>query len=54
MAAVATQKPNGAFGVQLTFPKIFAENFTAGFGYYPTEAGMSLDLMTGSDFRPGS
>jgi len=51
MAAVATQKPNGAFGVQLTFPKIFAENFTGGFGYYPTDDGMSLDLMTGTTFQ---
>ena len=51
MAAVATQKPNGAFGVQLTFPRVFQENFTAGFAYYPTEDDMSLDLMTGSTFQ---
>lgn len=51
MAAVSTQKPNGAFGVQLTFPKIFQENFTAGFGYYPCEDYTSLDLMTGSTFQ---
>jgi hypothetical protein len=51
MAAVATQKPNGAFGVQLTFPKIFAQNFDAGFAYFPTAEGMALDLMTGSTFQ---
>lgn len=51
MAAVATQKPNGAFGVQLTFPKIFAQNFDAGFAYFPTAEGMSIELMTGSTFQ---
>ena len=48
---MATQKPNGAFGVQLTFPRVFQENFRAGFGYYPTDDGMSLDLMTGTTFQ---
>lgn len=48
---MATQKPNGAFGVQLTFPRVFQENFTAGFAYYPTEECMALDLMTGSTFQ---
>lgn len=51
MAAVATQKPNGAFGVQLTFPSVFQDNFTAGNAYYPTADYTSLDLMTGSTFQ---
>lgn len=51
MAAVATKKPGGDMGVQLTFPLNFQRAFDAGFGYFPSDLGPDIDLFVGQDFQ---
>ena len=51
MAAVATKKPGGDLAVQLTFPLNFQRAFDAGFSYFPSAMGPSLDLFVGQDFQ---
>lgn len=51
MAAVATKKPGGDVGVQLTFPRNFQEAFSAGINYFPTAQGQGIDLFVGQDFQ---
>lgn len=51
MAAVATKKPGGDVGVQLTFPRNFQEAFSAGIGYFPSAQGQGIDLFVGQDFQ---
>jgi len=51
MAAVATKKPDGDRGVQLTFPLNFQRAFDAGFGYFPSDMGQPVDLFIGEDFQ---
>jgi len=51
MAAVATKKPDGDRGVQLTFPLNFQKAFDAGFNYFPSDMGQPIDLFVGQDFQ---
>lgn len=51
MAAVATKKPGGDAGVQMTFPRNFQEAFSAGIGYFPSAQGQGIDLFVGQDFQ---
>jgi hypothetical protein len=51
MAAVTTKKPGGDRAVQLTFPAEFQKAFDAGYAFFPSDMGHSLDLMVGSDFQ---
>jgi len=51
MAATATKKPNGDRGVQLTFPMNFQAAFNGGVGYFPSDFGQPLQLMTGKAFQ---
>ncbi len=51
MAGVATKKPGGDRGVQLTFPLNFQRAFDAGFGYFPSDMGQPVDLFIGEDFQ---
>lgn len=51
MAGVATKKPDGDRGVQLTFPLNFQKAFDAGFNYFPSDLGEPLDLFVGQDFQ---
>ena len=51
MAAVATKKLFGDIGVQLTFPRNFAEAYNLPLAYYPSENGPPCDIMVGQDFQ---
>jgi hypothetical protein len=51
MSAVATKKPDGDRGVQLTFPLNFQKAFDAGFAYFPSGGGDTLDILVGHDFQ---
>lgn len=51
MAAVATKKPGGDMGVQMTFPLNFQRAFDAGIQYFPSELGDNIDLFVGQDFQ---
>jgi len=51
MSAVATKKPGGDIGVQLTFPLYFQKAFDAGFNYFPSDLGTPIDLFVGQDFQ---
>jgi hypothetical protein len=51
MAAMATKKPNGDRGVQLTFPMNFQAAFNGGIGYFPNEYGPPMELMLGKAFQ---
>ena len=51
MAAVATKKPGGDLGVQLTFPLNFQKAFNGGIGYFPSAIGENIDLFVGQDFQ---
>lgn len=51
MSAVATMKPGGQKGVQLTFPYVFQQNFHAGTSYFPSAVGESMQLLTGETFQ---
>ncbi len=51
MAAVATKKPGGDIGVQLTFPLNFQKAFDGGIGYFPSAIGENIDLFVGQDFQ---
>jgi len=51
MAAVATMKPGGEEAAQLTFPLIFKKNFTAGYGFFPSEVHAPMDLLLGETFQ---
>jgi hypothetical protein len=51
MAAVATKKPGGDIGVQLTFPLNFQRAFDAGFEFFPSDLGDNIDLFVGQDFQ---
>ena len=48
---MATKKPNGDRGVQLTFPMNFQAAFNSGIGYFPSEFGEPLQLMVGKAFQ---
>lgn len=51
MAAYGTKKSNGDLGVQLSFPAVFQQYFDAGYGYFPSSAGRSMQLLVGTDFQ---
>lgn len=51
MAGVATKKPGGDLGVQLTFPLNFQRAFDAGFEFFPSDLGDNIDLFVGQDFQ---
>lgn len=51
MSAVTTKKPGGDRAVQLTFPAEFQKAFDAGYAFFPSDMGHSLDLLVGSDFQ---
>lgn len=51
MAGVATKKPDGDRGLQLTFPLNFQKAFDAGFAYFPSGGGDVMDIMVGHDFQ---
>lgn len=51
MAGVATKKPGGDLGVQLTFPLNFQKAFDAGYNYFPSDLGDNIDLFVGQDFQ---
>lgn len=51
MAGVATKKPGGDLGVQLTFPLNFQRAFDAGYNYFPSDLGDNIDLFVGQDFQ---
>lgn len=51
MAAVATKKRNGDFGVQVTFPAVFQREFMGGVEFFPESESAPLDIMVGSDFQ---
>lgn len=51
MSAIATKKPTGDYGVQLTFPAFFQQHFSAGYAYFPTDSGTPMDLMVGTTFQ---
>jgi hypothetical protein len=51
MSAFGTKKPGGDRAVQLTFPAEFQKAFDAGYAFFPSDMGHSLDLMVGSDFQ---
>lgn len=51
MAAFGTKKYGGDKAVQLTFPAIFQENFSKGFGYYPQAQPPPIQLMIGTNFQ---
>lgn len=51
MAAIASMKPGGQRNVQLTFPLIFNQNFTAGRAFFPTEEQQPIQLLLGETFQ---
>ena len=51
MAAVATKKPGGDFGVQVGFPAVFQQYFTAGVAYYPDEVSAPFEMLVGTTFQ---
>jgi hypothetical protein len=54
MAAVATKKPGGGLGVQLTFPRTFMrfyEMSAKGLSYFPTETSYPMPIMMGDTFQ---
>lgn len=51
MAAVATKKYNGDRGVQLTFPRNFAEAYDLPYEYFPSNQGRAFELMVGTHFQ---
>jgi hypothetical protein len=51
MAAMATKKPRGDMGVQLTFPANFQKAYDLPLSYYPSYGGAAFDLMIGTDFQ---
>ena len=54
MAAVATKKPGGSLGVQLTFPRTFSRFYDASArisSYFPLQQSAPMDIMTGDTFQ---
>ena len=54
MAGVATKKPGGGLGVQLTFPRTFMrfyEMSAKGESYFPTQQSVPMDVMMGDTFQ---
>lgn len=51
MSAVATKKPFGDAGVQLTFPANFQKAYDLPPAYYPSDEGSGFDIMIGTDFQ---
>lgn len=51
MSAYGTKKRGADEAVQLTFPLNFQKAFSAGVGFFPSDLGVSTDLMVGTDFQ---